>query len=231
MRQMAATPEAAPLDAQILMEAPKEKEAVAQEVSKPAPAPPKRAKPTPVVREQTKTGPALQEPQRPAPAPQAARPQAPSVQPATSARDISLPDDASNGGTGPALPAANPSAPGGTGSPFGPRLASRGPAPSENTAGGETSLPGFGAAYLNNPKPAYPAFAKKMGMEGKVMLKVFVSREGRVLQIEVGQSSGYDVLDKAALDAVKIWRFVPARRGDAAIDEWVQVPIAFRLSR
>jgi protein TonB len=84
---------------------------------------------------------------------------------------------------------------------------------------------------LNNPKPVYPASAKKMGMEGKVMLKVFVSREGRVLNIEVGQSSGYEILDKAALEAVKNWRFVPARQGESPRDEWVQVPVAFVLRR
>ena len=91
--------------------------------------------------------------------------------------------------------------------------------------------PRFGPAYLNNPRPAYPPVARKMGMEGTVMLKVLVSREGHVLQLEVARSSGYDILDKAAGEAVKSWRFVPAKRGEIAVDEWVQVPLAFRLNR
>jgi protein TonB len=70
-----------------------------------------------------------------------------------------------------------------------------------------------------------------MGMEGKVMLKVFVSREGGVLNIEISQSSGYEILDKAAFEAVKDWRFVPARQGESPVDEWVQVPVAFFLRR
>jgi protein TonB len=70
-----------------------------------------------------------------------------------------------------------------------------------------------------------------MGMEGMVMLKVLVSREGKVLEMEVAHSSGYELLDRAASEAVKNWRFVPARRGDSAVDEWVQVPLAFHLKR
>jgi|SRR5208283_1581004 len=91
--------------------------------------------------------------------------------------------------------------------------------------------PQFGAAYLNNPKPRYPAFARKMGIQGTVMLKVLVSRQGLALKVEVAQSSGSDVLDNAAAETVKNWRFVPARRGDSPIDEWVRVPVAFNLTR
>jgi len=97
--------------------------------------------------------------------------------------------------------------------------------------GSAATPPCVGAAYLNNPRPVYPPAARKMGMEGMVMLKVFVSREGVVLKIEISQSSGYEILDKAALEAVKNWRFVPARQGDSPRDEWVQVPVAFVLRR
>ena len=91
--------------------------------------------------------------------------------------------------------------------------------------------PQFGAAYLNNPKPAYPTLAKRMGMEGTVMLKVLVSREGTAEKVEVAHSSGYENLDKAATEAVKNWRFIPASRALQPIDEWVQVPVAFRLNK
>jgi len=91
--------------------------------------------------------------------------------------------------------------------------------------------PQFGAAYLNNPKPEYPAFARRMRMEGMVMLKVLVSRQGAALKVEVAHSSGYEILDQAAAGAVRNWRFVPARHGDSPVDEWVQVPVAFSLKR
>jgi protein TonB len=164
---------------------------------------------------------------------QALEPVKAAEQPAAPAREISLPDasPASDAGMGPSLPAANPSAPGGTGSHFGPRAVSRAPSAAGSPSGVQTTLPGFGAAYLNNPKPAYPALARKMGIEGRVTLKVFVSKEGKPLHIEVAESSGHDLLDKAAFDAVKDWRFVPARKGDISYDEWVQVPIVFKLNK
>ena len=103
---------------------------------------------------------------------------------------------------------------------------------SPNVAKGATTAPPqFGAAYLNNPKPGYPAAAKRMGMEGIVLLKVLVSRDGNALKIEIAQSSGHDILDKSATEAVRNWRFVPARQGDFPVEEWVQVPVAFHLKR
>jgi protein TonB len=97
---------------------------------------------------------------------------------------------------------------------------------------GSITPPQFGgAAYLSNPKPVYPALAKRMGLEGKVRLKVLVSREGSALKIEIAQSSGHEILDKAAAEAVKNWRFTPARQGDSPVDEWVLVPVAFRLKK
>ena len=91
--------------------------------------------------------------------------------------------------------------------------------------------PQFGVAYLKNPKPIYPAFAKRTGMQGTVILKVLVSREGTALKVGIAQSSGHDILDESAIDAIKQWRFVPARAGDSPVEEWVQVPVAFRLNQ
>jgi len=102
---------------------------------------------------------------------------------------------------------------------------------SSQSSTGSVTPPQFGAAYLNNPKPAYPAVAKRMGMEGMVMLKVLVSREGESLKIEIAQSSGHEILDQAAAQAVERWRFIPARKGDSPLEEWVQVPVAFHLKK
>ena len=96
---------------------------------------------------------------------------------------------------------------------------------------GPVTPPQFGAAYLNNPKPGYPTFARRMGMEGTVMLKVLVTREGSARKIEIAQSSGYEILDEAAAEAVRNWRFVPARQGDFPVEELVQVPVAFHLRK
>ncbi len=105
------------------------------------------------------------------------------------------------------------------------------PKPPVQGSGETVTPPRFGAAYLNNPKPEYPVFARRMRMEGVVMLKVLVSSRGAVLRVEVAHSSGYEILDKSAAGAVQNWRFVPAKHGDSPVDEWVQVPLAFHLKK
>lgn len=87
----------------------------------------------------------------------------------------------------------------------------------------------YDAAYLNNPHPAYPMVSRRMREEGQVMLRVLVSAEGLPSRIELRASSGSSRLDRAAQDAVARWRFVPARRGSAAVEAWVLVPIVFKL--
>ncbi len=87
----------------------------------------------------------------------------------------------------------------------------------------------FDADYLKNPAPAYPAMSRRLGEEGRVVLRVFVSVEGRPQQIEFKTRSGFPRLDQAAEDAVRRWQFVPARRGDKAVATWVAVPIVFNL--
>jgi protein TonB len=89
--------------------------------------------------------------------------------------------------------------------------------------------PAFSAAYLRNPAPVYPAIARRSGDQGTVKLKVLVSSEGAPLRVELDQSSGSKSLDGAALDAVRGWRFVPARRGAQNIEGWVRVPVVFKL--
>jgi len=89
--------------------------------------------------------------------------------------------------------------------------------------------PSFNADYLQNPAPRYPPLARRMGQQGKVVLRVLVNPGGGPAQIEVRASSGSDVLDEAALDAVRRWRFVPAKRGDQPVAAWVLVPITFTL--
>lgn len=85
------------------------------------------------------------------------------------------------------------------------------------------------AAYLNNPKPEYPLTARQRHWQGTVLLRVYVGADGRAQQVVIARSSGHDTLDESALDAVKQWRFVPAKRGDSAEASWATVPIVFEL--
>ena len=89
--------------------------------------------------------------------------------------------------------------------------------------------PHFNVAYLNNPRPAYPPIARKLGLEGLVLLRVDVSAGGTPEKIIVAQTSGTSLLDEAAMKAVQGWTFVPARRGDTPIAHPVEVPIRFQL--
>lgn len=87
----------------------------------------------------------------------------------------------------------------------------------------------FNAAYLNNPEPKYPPLSRRLGEEGKVLLKVKVSSEGLASTVDLEKSSNFERLDEAARQAVARWRFIPAKRGDEPIEASVIVPIVFRL--
>lgn len=91
------------------------------------------------------------------------------------------------------------------------------------------TAPRFDADYLDNPAPAYPPLSKKAGEEGRVLLYVFVEASGVAGKIEVRTSSGFERLDRAAMAAVKRWKFVPAKQGAEAVAAWVLVPIAFSM--
>lgn len=103
------------------------------------------------------------------------------------------------------------------------------PVPAPTPSVPAVSQPRFDAGYLQNPAPAYPALSRRLGEEGKVVLRVFVEPSGRPSQIEVKTGSGSPRLDQAAQEAVWSWKFVSARRGDEAIGAWVLVPIVFNL--
>lgn len=89
--------------------------------------------------------------------------------------------------------------------------------------------PRFNAAYLNNPPPAYPLLARRRGIEGRVLVRAEVQADGSCSRAELKKTSGSDLLDQAALEAVRKWHFVPAKKGNQAITAWVEVPITFKL--
>lgn len=118
-------------------------------------------------------------------------------------------------------PAAVPPAPTFTAPPS---IAVAAPAPAP-----VATQPRFDANYLDNPKPAYPAISRRMGEEGRVMLRVRVNAEGVATDVQLHASSGFERLDTAALTTVQRWKFVPARLGTEAVAASVLVPIVFSL--
>ena len=89
--------------------------------------------------------------------------------------------------------------------------------------------PSFNAAYLQNPPPDYPSLSRRLGEQGKVLLRVQVTADGAVGSVALQTSSGSTRLDQAALEAVKKWRFVPAKRGGQAVSASVVVPVSFSI--
>lgn len=92
-----------------------------------------------------------------------------------------------------------------------------------------TVLPSSNAGYLNNPAPAYPALSRRLGEQGRVVIRVLIDKDGKPQQGDIGQSSGYARLDQAALRAAMDWRYVPGRRDGKPQDMWFNVPIHFAL--
>lgn len=88
----------------------------------------------------------------------------------------------------------------------------------------------MGASYLNNPAPAYPELSRRTGEQGQVLLRVLVDINGKPSVVELRASSGSGRLDRAALDAVRHWKFVPATQGGEMIAAWVTVPVVFNLT-
>jgi len=85
------------------------------------------------------------------------------------------------------------------------------------------------AAHLNNPAPRYPRLSRRLGEEGRVLFDVHILPDGSVGEIKLKRSSGFARLDEAALQAVRHWRYVPARRGDTPIPYWYVPPIIFAI--
>jgi len=99
--------------------------------------------------------------------------------------------------------------------------------------GGAALPPDRGAVPLGgsvNAPPRYPYLARARAEEGQVVVRVEVNAAGGVRAIAIARSSGFALLDEAALGAVRQWRFEPARRSGAAVAATLDVPISFRLT-
>ena len=128
-------------------------------------------------------------------------------------------------------PTPSPNAPTGLVTPALPAtpMAEVAAAPAAPPAPPVVQLPSSNADYLQNPKPAYPALSKRLGEQGKVIVRVLIGTDGVPQKAEMRQSSGFERLDQAALNTVLKWRYVPGKRGGVAMEMWFNVPINFVL--
>jgi protein TonB len=83
--------------------------------------------------------------------------------------------------------------------------------------------------YRENTPPLYPEIARIRGYEGIVLVAVEILPDGRVGNTKIRKSSGYAILDQSAVQAVKPWKFEPARKKGKPFAIWVELPIKFVL--
>jgi protein TonB len=111
-------------------------------------------------------------------------------------------------------------------------------APSGGARGGTSVARGTGEGVTSFARPLggyqttphYPEAARREGVEGTVTLRFEVLASGQVGTVQVQHSAGRADLDRAAVEAIRTWRFEPARRGKEAVAVWVTLPVRFELS-
>ena len=140
----------------------------------------------------------------------------PAVEPAPPAAEMSA------SSTAPATPVPEPR-----------RTVSSRPAPAKKTSGshGISGLPTTARPrYRSNPTPEYPAEARRLGQQGLVLIGVEVGADGHAHGLTLKRSSGYRLLDDAAMQAVRRWLFEPARTGGLPVASRADVPVKFSLA-
>jgi TonB family protein len=83
--------------------------------------------------------------------------------------------------------------------------------------------------YKENSPPVYPEIARVRGYEGIVLVFAEILPNGRVGEVKIRKSSGYAILDQSAIQAVKPWKFEPAKKSGNPFTAWVELPIKFIL--
>ena len=98
----------------------------------------------------------------------------------------------------------------------------------------EQTVPSSPADYMTarfagkTPKAIRPALAKKRRLVGEVIVRGLLLADGRLTELSVYQSSGYPVLDEAAVAQAQAWQYQPARVDGRKVSHWVQIPVNFR---
>lgn len=94
---------------------------------------------------------------------------------------------------------------------------------------GSAVIPARLDAKVQNRLPPYPREARLMLAQGEVVLLVHVAADGSVAAIDLEQSSGYEVLDRAGREAVQRWHFVPGTRDGLPVESETLVDLRFTL--
>jgi len=86
-------------------------------------------------------------------------------------------------------------------------------------------------SFLKRPNaPRYPRIAQRKGIEGTALYEIWLNENGKQIKQELITSSGAQVLDEAALNAIRDWQFSPQVINGQAIAHRVQIPVRFSLN-
>lgn len=82
---------------------------------------------------------------------------------------------------------------------------------------------------LEFKRPVYPKNLRERDIEGKIILKILIDKEGKVQEIQIFKSSGYEAFDQTAVKSVWQCQFKPAKKGNQQRESWVLIPINFQI--
>ena len=101
--------------------------------------------------------------------------------------------------------------------------------PQSSGASGEPRTVSMSQAQCSVPEPVYPSLSRRMGEEGKALVRLYINESGAVEKVALAQSSGLPRLDQAALDAGQKARCRPFMESGKAIKVTAIQPYIFRL--
>ena len=82
---------------------------------------------------------------------------------------------------------------------------------------------------LRKPTPSYTAAAIGARVQGVVLLRGIVRRNGRVDTLSVVRGLGHGLEENAMREIASIWKFWPGMRNGQAVDVWVTIEVTFNL--
>lgn len=101
--------------------------------------------------------------------------------------------------------------------------------PSNNLQSPRAGLQDCLPVKIYAPSPGYPLKARESDWEGVTVLKVLIKTNGKVGEVIILESSGYQILDQAAVKTIKKWRYRPALKNGTAVPRQIRVRIKFQL--
>ena len=147
---------------------------------------------------------------------------------ANSAAVSSTPSASSSSGASAGNSASSPSAPSASemqAQVSGPKVIS-----GSSGGGGRTADADYRAESLRNAQPRYPIYSRKMHQEGVVIVSAEVLTDGSATDIRIAASSGIKLLDEAALETIKQWHFIPAKKDGIPYVQRLRIPVTFSLN-